>query len=201
MESKTIKQLQAIAKERGIRGSSKLRKAELISMIAMLSVQAKPVTNALEGFDAWADEQLAKPTKPVKSNSWYEWLADHVPIPAGFNEWVDEQLAKPIKQAVSTASDWIMDKVSKPVKNVVDAGFYQLKNKINKLFGHKPENKIRGSKSAIKGFAKQYVVDGTAGTDALTFLNSVKTEVVNLSDKNRQTKVNLVLFVKWSELI
>ena len=200
METKTVKELQTIAKKRGIRGYSKLKKAELISRIALSTVNAKPVTVALEGFDAWADEQSAKPTKPVKSNSWYEWLTDHVPVPAGFNEWVDEQLAKPIKQVVSAASDWIMDKVPKPVKSVVDVGFYKLKNAVNKLFGHKPENKIRESKTAIKNFAKQYIIDGIAGTDSTTFLNSVKGDVVNLFDKNRQTKVNLVLLCEMERV-
>ena len=66
-----------------------------------------------------------------------------------------------------------MDKVPQPVKNVVDHGFYKLKNLINKLFNNS-KNKpiIRESKSAIKGFAKQYVVDGIEGTDAATFLNN-----------------------------
>jgi hypothetical protein len=44
---------------------------------------------------------------------------------------------------------------------------------------------IRESKTAIKGFAKQYVVDGIAGTDAVIFLNFVKAEVVNLLGNNR----------------
>ena len=194
METKTVKELQTIAKKRGIRGYSKLKKAELISRIALSTVNAKPITNTLEGFDAWADEQSAKPIKHEKSNKWYEWLADHVPIPAGFNDWVDEQLAKPIKQAVSTTYDYIVDKVPQPIKNVVADGFYKLKNVVNKLFNKSKKRPIiRESKSAIKGFAKQFVVDGIEGNDAATFLNNAKEEVVNLIGTNRQTKVNLVL--------
>ena len=137
METKTVKEMQTIAKERGLRGYSKLRKADLLAVLskpADLDAQAdkqlaQPMTtvNALEGFDARADEQSAKP----KSNKWFGWLADHVPIPA---RWVEEQLAKPMKKAVSTAYDYIADKVPQPVKNVVDHGFYELKNEINKLF-------------------------------------------------------------------
>ena len=85
----------------------------------MTTVNPKP---ALEGFDARADEQSAKP----KSNKWYGWLADHVPIPA---RWVEEQLAKPIKKAVSTAYDYIADKVPQPVRSGVDVGFYKIKKK------------------------------------------------------------------------
>jgi len=201
-KNQTVKELQVIAKERGLRGYSKLKKAELIALLDTKPKQVKPAEAKpkpvkqvmLAGFDAWADEQLAKPSKPTTSTTWSEWLADRVPIPEGLGKWADEQLAKPIKQAVSTTHDWIMNKVPQPVKNVVDAGFHKLKNEITKLFG-KTKNKpaIRESKTAIKGFAKQYVVDGIAGVDAVTFLNSVKAEVVNLISKNRQTKVNMVL--------
>ena len=37
------------------------------------------------------------------------------------------------------------------------------------------------------------LVDGIGETDAATFLNTAKSEVVNLISKNRQTKVNMVL--------
>ena len=65
---------------------------------------------------------------------------------------------------------------------------------------NKNKPKIRESGSAIKGFAKQYTVDGIAGTDAKTFLNVVKSEVVNLISKNRQTKINLVLFCEMERV-
>ena len=101
-----VSELRAIAKDRGLRGYFMLKKADLLAVLAIPKQLAKPMITvnskpALEGFDTWADEQSAKPIKHVKSNQWYEWLADHVPIPAGFNDWVDEQLAKPIKHAVS----------------------------------------------------------------------------------------------------
>ena len=43
-------------------------------------------------------------------------------------------------------------------------------------------------------------VDGIAGTDAITFLNIVKSEAVNLISKNRQTKINLVLFCEMERV-
>jgi hypothetical protein len=52
---------------------------------------------------------------------------------------------------------------------------------------------IRESKSAIKGFTKQYTIDGWNGTDADRFLKTVKPKVISLLSKNRQTKINMVL--------
>ena len=121
METKTVKELQAIAKQQKLRGYSRLRKAELITLL----------------------------TRRFTSTS--------------------------------------------------NSRFIVLGNVIFKLI-YKNEPKIRESKTAIKGFAKQYVADGIAGTDAETFLNSAKSEVVNLIGKNRQTKINLVLFCKMERV-
>ena len=49
-----------------------------------------------------------------------------------------------------------------------------LKTKVNSLFNKLKKFEIRESKSAIKGFAKQYTIDGMEGIDAVSFLNSVQ---------------------------
>jgi hypothetical protein len=116
MQNKTVKELQAIAKAQGLRGYSKLRKADLIARLET-SEEVKPKAT------------IAKPVKPVAL--------------VGFDAWAEEQLAKPIKQAVSTTYDWIMDKVPQPVKNVIDAGFYKLKNEITKLFNKSESQKLK----------------------------------------------------------
>ncbi len=180
MESQTIKQLREIAKQRGIRGYYSMNKTSLIN--ALSSSQPPP----LVGFDAWADEQLAKPATQV-TTTWSEWLTDHVPIPSGFNEWADEQLAKPIKRAISTTYDWIKNNVPQTVKKVIDSGFYAFKSKISKIFkSTKPNFEIKETKSAIKGVTKQYTIEGHNWVDPSTFLNAVKQQVVNLLSRNRQ---------------
>jgi transcription termination factor Rho len=78
IESKSVKELKKIAKERGLCRYSKLKKADLLSMIA----DSKP---SGAGFDSGADEQSAKPIRHVKSKTWCDWLVDIVPIPAGFS--------------------------------------------------------------------------------------------------------------------
>jgi len=52
---------------------------------------------------------------------------------------------------------------------------------------------IKENKSAVKGFAKQYTIDGIEGIDALTFLSKVKLQVPSLLEKNRMNKINMVL--------
>ncbi|KAH3898426.1 hypothetical protein DPMN_022657 [Dreissena polymorpha] len=58
---------------------------------------------------------------------------------------------------------------------------------------YKNKLRIRESKTAIKHFTKQCVVDGVEGTDAMTFLKWCKSEIVNFLSNTRQIKMNLVL--------
>ena len=90
----------------------------------------------------------------------------------------------------------------KPNKKKVNTRVETLKLQVNSIFNklHKNKPTFRESKTAIKGFAKQYLIDGIAGADAVTFLNSAKAEVVNLLGRNRQTKVNLVLLCEMERV-
>ena len=68
-----------------------------------------------------------------------------------------------------------------------------LKTQVNAIYNNLKKFEIRESKSAIKGFAKQYTIDGMEGIDALSFLNSVRPQVISQISGNRATKINLVL--------
>ena len=52
---------------------------------------------------------------------------------------------------------------------------------------------VRKSKSAIKGTAKQYTIDGVVGYDAESFLDEVQPQIADLLVKNRQVTVYFVL--------
>ena len=184
MESKTVKELQAIARERGVQGYSKLRKAELLAMLRLRSggvvglkqsLLDEPVPNI--------EASVLQPTQAAKPK-----LVSRVK--QNFSV-----LGNKIKAETNSFADWIVGYVPEPVKKEVNKKVEALKSHVNSIFNkfykHKPT--IRESKSAIKGFAKQYVVDGVVGADAATFLNTVKSGVVNLIGNNRQTKVNMVL--------
>ena len=105
------------------------------------------------------------------------------------------QVGTKLKSEVSSFADWLFSYMPEPIKKEVNKKVETLKSQVNSIFEKFYKNKptIRESKTAIEGFAKQYVVEGIAGTDAVTFLNGVKAEVMNLLSKNCQTKVNMVL--------
>src|SRR5208282_3619839 len=106
-------------------------------------------------------------------------------------------LRNKIKSEVNKVADWILKYVPPPIKKAFNSKVSYLISKVNHIFNtayiKKTVNEIIESKSAIKGFAKQYTVDGWDGIDAFLFLNNTRSQVVSLLSNNRQTKVNLVL--------
>ena len=57
-----------------------------------------------------------------------------------------------------------------------------------------PHNfQIYESKSALKSITKPYTIDGKEGYDAESFMRKVKSQVVDLLNRNRQNKFNFVL--------
>jgi len=87
-------------------------------------------------------------------------------------------------------------KSKEPVKSVksVIAKLFRTKRKtsdssdidINRI-------KIQETNSALKGFTKQYTIEGHEGIDPESFLTKVKPQVIALLSRNRSTKVILVL--------
>ena len=52
---------------------------------------------------------------------------------------------------------------------------------------------LRETDSTLKGFAKQYTIEGREGVDADTFLDTFRPLVINLLMKNTQKKVCFIL--------
>ena len=170
---KTMKELQVIAKERGLRGYSKLRKAELVAWLE----GSKTINQLL------LDEPVQNISVPILKPTKHEVFTQVGAIENNLNS------------KVNTFADWLLSYVLEPIKKKVNTRVETLKSQVNSILNKFYKNKptFRESKTAIKGFAKQYVIDGIAGADAVTFFNSAKAEVVNLLSKNQQTKVDMIL--------
>ena len=106
-----------------------------------------------------------------------------------------------VKSKFNSLADWVI-KHAPPRPKIVDNVYNFVRRGIQWLQGKKsiepaaiPEEifQIRESASAIRGFTKQYTIEGRGGIDPESFLNAVQPLVIHLLSKNRQTKVNLVL--------
>ena len=100
-----------------------------------------------------------------------------------------------MKKTTSKFADWILGYVpefyKKSINEKVEAQEQQLEDIFKEWHPHSFE--IREIDSALKGFTKQFTIDGKEGYDPQSFLDAAETQVTNFLSNNRQTKVNLIL--------
>ena len=187
MENLKVKDLKALAKERGIKGYYKLRKAELIQ--ALTPVGDPPqLQNIMDQPIPEIDIPILEPSKPANTSkvSQLKNLAS--------------KAAKPVKREINKFADWIISKVPEPIKKTVNERVNSLKERVNRIF-KRYDNLLtpREHKTAIKGYFKTFRVNGIDGMDEKTFMNNVKPRVIDLIKSKGSIKVKLILTVRFTK--
>ena len=121
MNAKTIRELRSIAKDKGLRGFYKLKKADLLVLLLEQSSEEMPTppprANVKEG-------RRALPVKIISS-------------PQEIDEFEKEELKKSrlvVKNRLNEWYGWLVDYVPKPIKNTVSKAFSMVKNSILGLY-------------------------------------------------------------------
>jgi len=101
-----------------------------------------------------------------------------------------------VLSSMKSFADWLISYVPEEIRKPINKALEALKAKVAGLYGKINEHQfvLKESKSAINGFTKQYTVDGRPGIDVVSFLNAVRPLVVDLLERNKLIKVNLVLW-------
>ena len=183
MHRNTVVQLRALAKERGLKGYSRLRKDDLIQFIN----DARPIPAPRTMRPIPAPITLVKPIPAPRT------LVKPIPTPrisrimTAINSYV-----KPTLIGIKKAFDWVP-------KQALNLNSYITKN-LNDLIGwakrpsqRKQLYELKESKSALRKFTMQYVIEGRAGYDPESFMADVKRSVINFLRNNRRTKIKLIL--------
>ena len=170
MESKTVQQLKAIARESGLKGYSRLRKVELIKFLHEHS-QVGAGTLLDEEFEFDAPILVPEKRKIQK-----------------------KEIPQVIEENVETFSDWLnwLENVKdESVRRKVDSKVERLRKQIDNLW---KTFQLKETKSALKNFAKQYTIDGeTFSGDPKTFLLAVKPTLLQFLNEHRNIKLKLIL--------
>ena len=206
MNNQTVRELRAIAKERGLYGYYKLRKAELISLLetSMRPLRRPGPEKSLsrvtllpkpEDMDSFELQEMAKTRSGVKSklNEWYDWLVDYVP----------ESIKKPVSSAFSKAKNHIMKLYGNVKKRL------GLKEQVEELAEKEHgEEHVEGVEpvehtEAMNGAYKSFRVDGRGKTDVDSYIALVKPEVQKLVEEQVKVldaaKVQMHLWVMWKK--
>ena len=187
--------LKVLAKERGLRGYSKLKKAELITFLQN-NLQPTPASRtrpprptkpppplpqsvrfrtdrprqrSSQEIDIFEQQETSKSQSQVtrKLNDWYDWLVDHVP--------------KTIKDNASRAFKTFTDKIMGLYNRVT--GNQTQQNKIEELkIPHKCFNPIE-LEQAFSGAYRSHRVNGRPRMDVDTFFERIRQNLVDLINK------------------
>ena len=161
METKTVKELREIAKQRGLRGYYKLRKGQLIDAINTRIIDSPVPEIQIPTLQPTAYnplKNLSKVTSHMKSFA--DWLISYVPEP----------IKRPINEKLEALKSTISNFFSKFEPDFSD---------------------IVESKSAMNNFTKLYRIAGRQGVVLKTFLNAARPLILNLLERNRGIKFNL----------
>ena len=169
----TVVQLKAMAKERGLKGYSRLRKDDLIQFIN----DARPIPAPRTIRPIPTPRTLVKPIPAPRISR----------IMTAINSYV-----KPTLIGIKKAFDWVP-------KQALNLNSYITKN-LNDLieWSKSPSQRkqlyeLKESKSALRKFTMQYVIEGRAGYDPESFMADVKRSVINFLRNNRRTKTKLIM--------
>ena len=193
MEKQSVKELKSLAKERGIKGYYKMRKAELIEALEEES----------EIFYSANDQSIPEVDIPIPAPSRVMQMRN-----------IATSVAAPVKSAINRFTGWLLNYIPEPIKNAVNERVENLKERVNSIFRRQEEVSQpiedvnspeedhltpREYKTAIKGYFKTFRVNGIDGMDEKTFMNNVKPRVIDLIKSKGSIKVKLILTVRFTK--
>jgi hypothetical protein len=167
----SLRKLQAIAKQRGLKEYKKLDKIELLQLLdgSLGKYRAIAEQHGLRDYSKLNKKDLQQLVMG------YESLLDMFP----------KGIARPtLKNKFIEWVNWLMKYVPR---------FHEVLNKLKKYYKKADVFELEESKSALKKFTTQYTVPGKDGYDPQTFLKIVEPEVTKLLTDNRSIKVKLIL--------
>ena len=188
-----VPELKSLARERRLRGYSRMRKAELVALLqngpppgqSRASTSLTPPTQTWEPIDdrrprkpspqemdIFEQQEMSKSRPQVKGklNKWYDWLINHVP--------------KPIKDGASKAFKIFKDKVMGLYNRVTGSTGNETRIKEPKPF--KPIE----LEQAFGGAYRSYTVNGKPKMDVGTFFNRIRNELIEVIKQELKTRTS-----------
>ena len=210
-EQMKIPTLKNLARERGLYGYSRLKKAELIKKISE-PIQLRDRTRSQlkqlakeRGLTRYHNLKKAELIKRLKEHGSTILDRDvrarmanvpiltptpYVPPQATPTPYTLPQ-ATPTPLSSNVVKD-LLDYLNNVEEIPVSPELKELQEKIKSIYEQRKKFEVRESDSALRNFAKVYTIDGIEGYDARTFLFYARRIITRILRNNRNTKVKLI---------
>ena len=168
-QNMNVKELKALAKERGIKGYYRLRKAELIEI---LGIQPPPT-------DAPAtimEEPVTEINKPVLSPTKMENRSRVSSLVGLAKKQVDS-----VNKAINEFADWIINLVPEPIRRTVNTGVENLKKKIKEIFENK--KKLPPNAAEESSTPQEVITTGESSNPQEVITNKTEIKLVENGDR------------------
>ena len=192
-ENMRMPELKSLARERRLRGYSRMRKAELVAVLqnslppgqSHASTSPTPRTQTWEPIDdrrprkrspqemdIFEQQEISKSRPEVKTklNKWYDWLINHVP--------------KPIKDGASKAFKTFKDKVMGLYNRVTGSTGNE-----TRIQEPKPFKPIELEQAFNRAY-RSYRANGRPKIDVDMFFNRIRKELIKLIKRELKTRTS-----------
>ena len=205
-----VTELKALARDRGLRNYSRMRKSELV---ALLQNNPPPVLQ----MSTWEPIDDRRPRKPPRSAE--QGASTSVPSPQEMDIFEQQEMSKSrpqVKSKLNKWYDWLINHVPKPIKDGASKAFKTFKDKIMGLYNRVTgstanQTQLKGSWSAgaehpasgepkpfkpieleqaFNGAYRSYRVNGRPKVDVDTFLNRIRKGLIELIKRELKTRTS-----------
>ena len=182
-------ELKSLARDRGLRNYSRMKKAELIALLQNSGTPEGPRTPAA---------RIRPPPPPPSTQTW-ELIDDRrprKPSPQEMDIFEQQEMSKcrpQVKTKLNKWYDWLINHVPKPIKDGASKAFKTFKDKVMGLY-----NRITGStgnetrikepkpfkptelEQTFRGAYRSYRINGRPKIDVDTFFNRIQKRLIEL---------------------
>ena len=206
MDSVKVPELKAEAKRLGLKNYSRLKKQELIDLLRNqteqtdnrklpeLKMEAKRL--GINNYSRLKKQELIdllrnQRTPPIEP---IETITKKIPAPTKKIEMSPKELENKIKRLKKKLRE-INQKIKNNKKKKRNLHQQQLKSKLENELDEikRPKFRITELASALRGFARQFRIEGIPHYGAREFLQKVRIDVQKLMRENRRTRVRMIL--------
>ena len=176
MDNRKLPELKAEAKRLGPNNYSRLRKQELIDLLR--NQRTPPIEPGTKKIPA--------PGSPARIKK--------IPSPTKKIEMSPKELERKIKRLKKKLRE-INQKIKNNKKKKRNLHQQQVKSKLENELDEikRPKFRITESASALRGFARQFQIEGIPRHAPREFLQKVRRDILNLMRENRRTGVRMIL--------